>query len=238
MLKEIPLLTPKDVELRVQQINKTQHGFYATLLVYKEARTDMNILDEVFGAMNWQRKHKIASDGTMCCSILVWDEEKNHWVEKEDAGQESYSEAVKGKASDSFKRAGVNWGIGRELYNAPNIFFKLDDSEVKVTGDGKYKTYSHFNVREMAYDKNKRAFTVFDVVDKEGRVRFSLDKNSVTSTNSTTTQPKVVDQSSTGTICTGCGELISSEKVIRFSTSKYGSPLCMNCQDNARRSAA
>lgn len=52
MLKEIPLLTPKDVELRVQQINKTQHGFYATLLVYKEARTDMNILDEVFGSID------------------------------------------------------------------------------------------------------------------------------------------------------------------------------------------
>ena len=221
-MKEIPLLTPKDVELRVQQINKTQYGYYATLLVYKEARTDMNILDEVFGAMNWQRKHKIAPDGTMCCSIMVWDEAKNQWVEKEDAGQESYSEAIKGKASDSFKRAGVNWGIGRELYNAPDIRIKLEDSEVKVVADGKYKTYAIFTVKNLTYDKESREYTEFDVIDKEGRVRFSLDKNKVTSTNGTTTQPKVIEQGSSGAICTGCGELISSEKVIRFSTSKYG----------------
>ena len=122
--KKIRLLTEKDVELRVKQTWENKNGVFALLLVYKEARTDMNILDETFGPMNWKRNHKLVGN-TMYCSISVWDEEKRQWVEKEDAGKESNSESEKGQASDSFKRSGVNWGIGRELYNAPKIIIKI-----------------------------------------------------------------------------------------------------------------
>ena len=53
MNKEIPLLTASDVDLRVAQLIQTKNGTYANLLVYKNARVDMKILDEVFGPMNW-----------------------------------------------------------------------------------------------------------------------------------------------------------------------------------------
>ena len=78
--KKIRLLTEKDVELRVKQTWENKNGVFALLLVYKEARTDMNILDETFGPMNWKRNHKLVGN-TMYCSISVWDEDKHQWVE-------------------------------------------------------------------------------------------------------------------------------------------------------------
>ena len=83
MYKEIPLLTPADVELRVAQIQQTKYGNYVTLLCYKDARCDMNILDEVFGRNNWKRTHEILN-GNLFCIVSVWDEEKQQWVPKED----------------------------------------------------------------------------------------------------------------------------------------------------------
>lgn len=78
--KKIRLLTEKDVELRVKQTWENKNGVFALLLVYKEARTDMNILDETFGPMNWKRNHKLVGN-TMYCSISVWDEDKHQLVE-------------------------------------------------------------------------------------------------------------------------------------------------------------
>lgn len=175
-MKDIPLLTAKDVELRVAQISGNVNKAYVSLLVYKDARVDMRILDEVFGQNNWQRHHKMIGDN-LYCTISVWDEEKGIWIEKEDVGTESFTEAQKGQASDSFKRAGFNWGIGRELYNAPRIFFPLQTGEAKEGRNGKLQTYEKFTVSEMVYDKQKQEFTTFTVVDKSGNVRFSLGKH-------------------------------------------------------------
>lgn len=107
-------LTKDDIEVRIDQIKST----YCTLLLYKNSRVDMNLLDETVGAMNWQRRH---SRDNRNCEIGIYDTDKKEWVWKEDTGTESYSEAEKGLASDSFKRAGTNWGIGRELYTKINI---------------------------------------------------------------------------------------------------------------------
>ena len=90
----------------------------------------MNILDETVGAMNWQRGHSVI-DGNLYCTISIWDEEKEQWIAKSDVGTESNTEKEKGQASDSFKRAGFNWGIGRELYSAPFVYIQLDKSEYK-----------------------------------------------------------------------------------------------------------
>lgn len=177
-MKDIPLLTAKDVELRVAQISGNVNKAYVSLLVYKDARVDMRILDEVFGQNNWQRHHKMIGDN-LYCTISVWDEEKGIWIEKEDVGTESFTEAQKGQASDSFKRAGFNWGIGRELYNAPRIFFPLKNGEAKEGRNGKLQTYEKFTVSEMIYDKQQQEFTVFTVVDKNGNVRFSLGNRHV-----------------------------------------------------------
>ena len=113
-------LTVDQIEFRVQSIN---NGGYATILAYKDARVDMQRLDSVCGPLGWKREHNRDNRN---CVISVYDEKNKHWVSKEDTGSESNAEAQKGLASDSFKRAGFNWGIGRELYDYPVISIKLN----------------------------------------------------------------------------------------------------------------
>jgi hypothetical protein len=111
------------VDFRIQSINK---GGYATILAYKDARVDQQRLDKVVGALNWKREH---TQGNKNCIVSIWCNEKKEWVGKEDVGTESLSEKEKGLASDSFKRACFNWGIGRELYDYPVIQVKLNSDE-------------------------------------------------------------------------------------------------------------
>lgn len=113
-------LRADEIEVRVGQIYEKG----ATMLLYKNARVDMAILDEEFGPENWQRDHKEIK-GNLYCGIGVWNDKAKTWVWKWDCGTESYTEKEKGEASDSFKRAGFNWGIGRELYTAPFIWFPV-----------------------------------------------------------------------------------------------------------------
>lgn len=114
----------KDIDFRIQSINK---GKYATILAYKDARVDMNRLDEVVGAMGWKREHL---NGNKNCIVSIYDEVNKQWISKEDTGTESMTEQAKGLASDSFKRSCFNWGIGRELYDYPIIQIRLLDHEV------------------------------------------------------------------------------------------------------------
>ena len=110
-----------EIDCRVAAIKKDGSGL--SLLLYKDARVDQNILDETVGPMNWQRRH---TRDNANCIVSLWDPEKAQWIEKEDTGTESNTEAEKGLASDSFKRACFNWGIGRELYTAPFIWIGAD----------------------------------------------------------------------------------------------------------------
>jgi hypothetical protein len=111
------------IDFRVQSIN---NGGYATILAYKDARVDQQRLDDVVGPLNWKREHK---DGNKNCVVSIWNDSIQQWISKEDTGTESNTEAAKGLASDSFKRACFNWGIGRELYDYPQIQVKLNDNE-------------------------------------------------------------------------------------------------------------
>ena len=114
---EFRTLKADEIECRVNTIN--ENGL--TLLLHKTSRTDMNILDETVGAENWQRDHKECK-GNLYCGIGIWDKDKSQWIWKWDCGVESaFGDKQKGEASDSFKRAGFNWGIGRELYSSPFI---------------------------------------------------------------------------------------------------------------------
>ena len=177
MTFSIPTLMPEDIECRVQQVKKTQSGVGAAVLLYKNARVDMRILDDVFGPMNWQREH--ARDNANCI-ISVWDSEKNQWIRKEDTGTESNTEAEKGLASDSFKRAGFNWGIGRELYTAPFIWIVLHSDEFYKDKNGKVKTTlkAKFQVRDVQYNE-RREMTQLVIVDGNGEERFSMKKKQV-----------------------------------------------------------
>lgn len=111
MGKMFRLLRADEIDVRISTVS--QYG--VSLLLYKDARCDQNILDETVGCMNWQRHH---SRENANCIVSIWDSDKGIWVEKEDTGTESYTEREKGLASDSFKRACFNWGI---LANAPTI---------------------------------------------------------------------------------------------------------------------
>ena len=166
-MKEIRLLTADEVECRVATVKKDNSG--CSLLLYKDARVDMRILDETFGPMNWQRHH--GRDNANCI-ISVWDDDKKQWIEKEDTGTESNTEAAKGLASDSFKRAGFNWGIGRELYDAPFIWVNLSEQDLSTTG----KITAKFFVKDIEYDRTKSEFVKLKIVDSKGVVRFELGK--------------------------------------------------------------
>lgn len=135
-MKEIRKLRADEIDVRIAQVFETGSFSGVSLLLYKDARVDQRILDETFGAMNWQRSHQ-EIDGNLYCTVSVWDEEKKEWVSKQDVGTESYTEAEKGQASDSFKRACFNWGIGRELYSAPSII--IEKSKIESTGASFYK---------------------------------------------------------------------------------------------------
>ena len=153
-------LRADEVDVRVATV--TDSG--VSLLLYKDARCDMNILDETVGINGWQRDHKELKNN-IYCGVAIYDEVKGMWVTKWDCGAESYTEKEKGEASDSFKRACFNWGIGRELYTAPFIWIpnkivKNDKGEEKKLVDikedkGKFKTKDRFIVFDM------------DVVDKQ-----------------------------------------------------------------------
>ena len=181
-------LKANEIDCRVSQIASN----WLTLLLYKDARVDQNILDETVGAMNWQKKY--LRDNANCI-VSIWDEDKKQWVEKEDTGTESFSEAEKGLASDSFKRACFNWGIGRELYTTPSIFIlpnkemgkktkQLDENGEPIyepeffvkgkdsNGKEKYDTKTKFHVDFIQYDENKNIVDLI-IKDHKGNTRFA-----------------------------------------------------------------
>lgn len=159
---KIRALTANDVELRVGKI--TDKG--ASYLLYKDARVDMSILDEVCGTFGWQREHR-EMKGVMYCGVSIKSPD-GEWITKWDAGAESYTEKEKGEASDSFKRACFNWGIGRELYTAPFIWITLTDDEKAKKGSG------CFSVSNMQVVDGK--IVALEIVDKRGNVRFTMGK--------------------------------------------------------------
>lgn len=174
---EFRTVKAEEIDVRVASIDKS----WCTLLLYKDARVDQNILDETVGQLNWQRHHNRDNAN---CVVSIWDENKNQWVEKEDTGVESFSQAEKGLASDSFKRACFNWGIGRELYTAPSIFVlprkdmgklrKPDEepNEFFLGTNGKYTTKTKFYVDFIDYDENRNIKDLI-IRDHKGNMRFS-----------------------------------------------------------------
>lgn len=154
-------LTADEIECRVQSVKA--NGL--VLLLYKNARCDMNILDETVGTENWQREHYECKGNLFCrVGILCNDINRNlhnEWVWKSDCGTESNTEAQKGEASDSFKRACFNWGIGRELYTSPFIWIAAEKCNIADTGKkdkyGKpvYACYDKFSVEKIIIE-NKR----------------------------------------------------------------------------------
>lgn len=173
-------LYASEIECRIAQCGKKEGGqAWCSILLYKDARVDMRILDEVYGPMNWQREHNLIGD-RLYCTIKIYDAEKKEWISKQDVGTESYTEKEKGQASDSFKRAGFNVGIGRELYTAPKIFVNLNDGEWVLkkdskTGKDKVEARISLDVKEIHYDGNG-SISQLVLVDSKGNERYSFGK--------------------------------------------------------------
>ena len=152
-------LKPSEIDCRIAQIAKSGSGMF---LLYKDARVDMRLLDEVVGPMNWKREH---SRDNANCIVSIWDDVKGQWVSKEDTGTESSTEQQKGLASDSFKRACFNWGIGRELYTAPQIWVKPNE--------GEDIRYLKLRCTKIEYN-DEREVSALELVDGNGEVRYKF----------------------------------------------------------------
>lgn len=170
MEKQIRTLRADEIECRVQQVNEKG----CVLLIYKDARVDMRILDETFGVDGWQRTHEVIN-GNLFCNIEIWSDDKKCWIKKQDVGTESNTEKEKGEASDSFKRAGFNVGIGRELYSSPFIWIKLDPSEIEKNSQGRPQLSRSvkFGVTSIKYDENKD-ITELVISDNKGNIRYTF----------------------------------------------------------------
>lgn len=167
-MEKIRNLKAEEIEVRVAQV--TQNG--VQLLLYKDSRCDKRILDETFGINGWKNRYEEIK-GNLFCTISIWDEEKKQWIDKCDCGVESFSEKEKGEASDAFKRAGFNVGIGRELYT--RIFY-FASVPTKDNGKGKYEMvnkYEKFTVVEITIDKEKEKITKIKIANSKGDIVFS-----------------------------------------------------------------
>lgn len=145
-------LKSNEIEVRASRINKGG----VNVLLYLDARAVMKILDESVGPFKWRREHRTISGQDRLCIISIYCDELGQWVSKEDVGSESNVEKEKGQISDSFKRCAVNWGIGRELYTAPDIFIRADRCTIKEqqgrNGKPSYACYDKFNVDRIMYN--------------------------------------------------------------------------------------
>lgn len=190
MKLEFRTLKANEIDCRVSQIDKS----WLSLLLYKDARVDMDILDETMGVMGWKKDYQLI-DGQLFCTISIWDSEKNQWISKQDVGVESFSQEEKGRASDAQKRSAVCFGIGRELYTAPSIFITPRKDMGKNTkrkdengeyiyedeffkkgtdnkGNDKYDTKTRFWVEYIDYN-DEREIKDLIIRDNKNHIRFS-----------------------------------------------------------------
>lgn len=249
-------LRAEEIELRVGNMKETG----CSLLLYKDARADMKILDETYGPTGWQRTHELIG-GNLYCTVSIWDDLKGQWISKQDVGVESYSQAEKGQASDSFKRACVNLGIGRELYTSPFIWVFLEKEETYNNNNGNpaLKPAVKFRVNHITYT-NDGDIDELKIVDQNGRTRFEKRKTQPrnnlgaaaaqtgtkhhqehtprpTNTPVQQSKPKTQGNIQPGPNKPDQGRLSCqscndtiTERVAAYSQKNYGRRLCMDCQ--------
>jgi hypothetical protein len=161
-------LLPNEIDLRIGMVSPRKPK--ASLLLYKDSRTDMDMLDDAYGAENWQDEYREIK-GVMYCGIGVRASKLdsnlpiNEFVWKWNAGTQSNTEKEKGEASDAFKRAGVMWGIGRELYQWKDIWVDYSKDTDK---------YKKFFVTKIAYKEKTNEPKDLTIVDEEGNVMYEL----------------------------------------------------------------
>lgn len=163
----VRLLKADEIECRAATVNEKG----VSLLLYKDARVDQKILDETFGTFGWQRSHQCIN-GNLYCTVAVYDKESGTWVEKQDVGVAGFAEKEKSQASDAFKRACFNWGIGRELYTAPFIWIPASKADIQKNGD-KYYCSDRFSVSFIGYNEN-REIVELKIMNDKGKTVYEL----------------------------------------------------------------
>ena len=161
------LLKADEIECRVAVIN--EKGL--SLLLYKDARVDQKILDETFGAFGWKRSHQ-SIDGNLYCTVEILDKETGQWVAKQDVGTTGYTEKEKSQASDSFKQACFNWGIGRELYTAPFIWIPAGKVSIQ-SKESRYICNDRFSVSFIQYNDD-REISALVIINDGGKTVYEL----------------------------------------------------------------
>ena len=192
------------------------------LLLYKDARVDMNILDETVGSTNWQREH-YECKGNLFCRVGIW--RNNAWVWKSDCGTESNTEAQKGEASDSFKRACFNSGIGRELYTAPFTWIPADKCNIQEGKNGSKQCYDKFIVKNITIE-NKQITALEIYNDTKKCIAFTYGNSKASKPEKETPQTF---------ICADCGKAVDADMAKRTEKA-FGVCLCREC--GLKRSAA
>ena len=167
----VRLLKADEIECRAASVSSKG----VSLLLYKDARVDQKILDETFGAFGWKRSHQCI-EGSLYCTVEIRDPETGEWIAKQDVGTTGYSEKEKSQASDSFKRACFNWGIGRELYTAPFIWVPADRTSIQKKGD-RFCCSEDFSVASIEYSGAREITGLVIVNDKGKRVYELTAKN-------------------------------------------------------------
>lgn len=158
----VRLLNADEIECRISTIQAKG----LSLLLFKDARVDQKILDETFGPFGWRRSHQELG-GDLYCTVEIWDQDKGQWIGKQDVGTAGNAEKEKSRASDSFKRACFNWGIGRELYTAPFIWIPTQKVKIQER-DGRYYSNERFRVQSIGYD-GVRNIQALVIVNESGQ---------------------------------------------------------------------
>lgn len=209
-----------DIDFRVGEIRGSSKA-YATILAYKDARVDMNRLDEVTNGL-WQNKYERDSKGVLQCGIgiKIGDE----WVWKWSCGTPSTFEKEKGEYSDAFKRAGFMWGIGRELYDFPVLLAELTSEEARME-QGKWKATYKLKPTEWDWTWEGKKL----VARQGGIVRTSgvMDEEVQTPASAPTTQHSA-PQSGTHA-CKKCGKPFTP----KAGTESYAKD-CYDCYKKAK----
>ena len=224
-MKQFRTLRPDEIECRVAQCNEKG----ASILLYKTARTDADILDETVGAQNWENDFKLV-DGVLYGGIGIDYVGNGKLIWKWDAGTESNTEAEKGRASDAFKRAGFKHGIGRELYSAPFIWIDAAKCERLKKNDktGRWQCYDQFDVTEISYDEAERIKTL--TLALKGKTVYTFGHGAAPQEPKQTTKPFK---------CSVCGNDVapvsfdgknySARAIAEQTTKKKGQCMCWDC---------
>jgi hypothetical protein len=215
-------LRADEIDCRVSTVSEKG----CSILLYKDARCDMRILDETVGAENWQRSHEVINNNLFCnVAIHIPKSETRdfaEWVVKQDVGTESYTEKEKGEASDSFKRACFNWGIGRELYTAPFIWVTSNKCNIKPKNNG-FTTYDKFKCTHIEIQNG---------IITELKIHNLTTKKEVFSFGRAP-ESKVVCESCGNDlepIIKRDGELWQVSDIQAYSLRRFNKCLCANCQ--------